>query len=214
MALWAACFSRSAATFHCPSPPQVRNAAADIVAGLTASPDGIEKLKAVQRPLIIKLWRAVGLGGESSRKALVSLVNLSHDPAVADQLLQLGAVNRVMELIRENSCPHVDLLVGRKGLLRHGVQHACHYASHPVSRLVHALTRQNVAPLTHAHRLPGTSAGSTPELVLRRFAYPMRWRHPTGLQLPTPLPKVPSPNSHDAPQPCPISFPSPACSPT
>lgn len=89
---------------------EVRNAAADIVAGLTASPDGIEKLKAVQRPLIIKLWRAVGLGGESSRKALVSLVNLSHDPAVADQLLDLGAVNRVMELIRENSCPHADLL--------------------------------------------------------------------------------------------------------
>lgn len=117
MAIWAACCPRLAATYHGPSPPQVRNAAADIVAGLTASPDGIEKLKAVQRPLIIKLWRAVGLGGESSRKALVSLVNLSHDPAVADQLLDLGAVNRVMELIRENSCPHADLLVGRKCLL-------------------------------------------------------------------------------------------------
>lgn len=91
--------------------PQVRSTAAEIVSGLTASPDGIEKLKSLQRPLVTKLFRSVGLGGDASRKCLVALVNLSQDPSLADLMLELNVVNRVMELVREGSSPHVDLLV-------------------------------------------------------------------------------------------------------
>ncbi|KXZ46514.1 hypothetical protein GPECTOR_43g951 [Gonium pectorale] len=91
---------------------EVRAASAEIVAGLTASAEGIEKLKAVQRPLVIKLFRSVGRGGDAARKSLVALVNLSHDPAVVEVLLSLNVVNRVMEFLRDGSIPHVDLLTG------------------------------------------------------------------------------------------------------
>ncbi|KAG2448786.1 hypothetical protein HYH02_006138 [Chlamydomonas schloesseri] len=92
------------------SRPEVRSTAAEIVSGLTATPEGIEKLKSLQRPLVTKLFRSVGLGGDASRKCLVALVNLSQDPTLADLMLELNVVNRVMEFIREGSSPHVDLL--------------------------------------------------------------------------------------------------------
>ncbi|GLC41216.1 hypothetical protein PLESTB_001526000 [Pleodorina starrii] len=89
---------------------EVRAMSAEIVAGLTANAEGIEKLKALQRPLVVKLFRSVGLGGDPARKALVALVNLSQDPAVVEMLLDLNVVNRVMEFIRDGAVPHVDLL--------------------------------------------------------------------------------------------------------
>lgn len=92
---------------------QVRAVSAEIVAGLTANAEGIERLKSQQKPLVVKLFRSVGLGGDAARKALVSLVNLSHDPAVVEMLLDLNVVNRVMEFIRDGAMPHVDLLVSR-----------------------------------------------------------------------------------------------------
>ncbi len=84
---------------------------AEIIAGLTANAEGVDKLKALQRTLVVKLFRSAGLGGDAARKALVALVNLSHDPAVVNVLLDLGVVNRVMDFIREGTVPHVDLLV-------------------------------------------------------------------------------------------------------
>ncbi|EFJ52357.1 hypothetical protein VOLCADRAFT_103022 [Volvox carteri f. nagariensis] len=89
---------------------EVRSMSAEIVAGLTANAEGIERLKTLQRPLVIKLFRSVGMGGDAARKALVALVNLSHDPAVVELLLDLNVMNRVMEFIREGAIPHVDLL--------------------------------------------------------------------------------------------------------
>ncbi|GFR42528.1 hypothetical protein Agub_g3428, partial [Astrephomene gubernaculifera] len=89
---------------------EVREMSADIVAGLTATPEGIENVKTRQRPLALKLFRSVGLGGDAARKSLVALVNVSHDPTFVEVLLQLNVVNRVMEMIRDGSVPHVDLL--------------------------------------------------------------------------------------------------------
>ena len=99
---------------------QVKGTAVGIVEGLTGSPDGIEQLKAVQQPLVTRLFRMAADKPELSRKALNSLVNLSQDPAVGEALLKLNAVSRIMEFIREGTCPHADLMVRRHflGVLR------------------------------------------------------------------------------------------------
>ncbi|KAG2501293.1 hypothetical protein HYH03_001093 [Edaphochlamys debaryana] len=91
------------------SRPDVRAMSAEIVSGLAATTDGIDKLKPVQKQLVTKLFRAVGMGGDACRKSLVALVNMSHAPDVADLLLELNVVDRVMEFVRDNM-PHTDLL--------------------------------------------------------------------------------------------------------
>lgn len=91
---------------------QVRKAAAGIILGLTASAEGIEQLQPVQGPLVTALLRLVPCQDSSlSKPALSSLVNLGHDQRWASVLLQQNVVGRVMEFIREKSCPHMELLV-------------------------------------------------------------------------------------------------------
>lgn len=96
----------------CLAVPQVKGVALGIVEGLSGSADGIAQLKAVQPPLVRKLFGLAADKPEVSRKALGALVNLSQDAAVAEALLKLGAINRVMDYIRDGTSPHADLLVG------------------------------------------------------------------------------------------------------
>jgi hypothetical protein len=101
---------------RCPSvTPQVQHAAADIVSGLSGSPEGIDRLKGVQVALLGALLRIVGTPDADpavSKAALTALVNLSQDTALGKALLQFNTVGRVMEFVREKSCPHIELLVG------------------------------------------------------------------------------------------------------
>jgi hypothetical protein len=86
--------------------------AADIVSGLTGSAEGVDKLKHVLAPLLTVLLRLVpDSNPDISNAALTALVNLSQDDAVGQQLLQMNVVNRVLEYVREQSCPHIELLV-------------------------------------------------------------------------------------------------------
>jgi hypothetical protein len=103
---------------------QVQQAAVDIVSGLSGSPEGIDRLKGVQVSLLAALLRIVGTPDAEpavSRAALTALVNLSQDTALGKALLQLNTVGRVMEFVREKSCPHIDLLV-RAGVVAVAVQ--------------------------------------------------------------------------------------------
>lgn len=90
---------------------QVQAAAADIIQGLTGSAEGISKLKWQLAKLISALLRLVVGPSELSSKALTSLVNLSQDQRVVDELLSSRVVGRAMDYLREGSCPHPRLLV-------------------------------------------------------------------------------------------------------
>eukprot|EP00879_Flechtneria_rotunda_P015593 GHRR01016308.1.p2 GENE.GHRR01016308.1~~GHRR01016308.1.p2 ORF type:complete len:243 (+),score=79.44 GHRR01016308.1:1977-2705(+) len=92
--------------------PEIRKMAVDIVSGLTGSPEGIDKLKTVQKPLLMGLLRLVpDTDTAVSKAALTAVVNMSQDAPVSEALLHLNVVGRVMEYIREKSCPHMELLL-------------------------------------------------------------------------------------------------------
>ncbi len=46
----------------------------------------------------------------ASKEALVSLVNMSQDSSAAEKMLAMKVVGRVMDYIREGSCPHPRLM--------------------------------------------------------------------------------------------------------
>ena len=93
------------------SRPPIKQHAAELVQGLTGSPEGIAQLAARSATLLPPLFRLVPAGEATSRAALVALVNLSQEPHVQQQLLGLNAVGRCMDYLREKACP------GRNALL-------------------------------------------------------------------------------------------------
>lgn len=94
---------------------QVQKMAVDIVSGLCGSPEGIDRLKGVQVSLLGALLRLVpDQNTDISKAALTALVNLSQEPSISKSLLQFNVVGRVMEYIREKSCPHVEMLVSKQ----------------------------------------------------------------------------------------------------
>jgi hypothetical protein len=90
---------------------QVKQGALDIVQGLTGSPDGIDKLKTHIAKLLGNLLRLANDSTETSKPALTCLVNLSQDIDMSRKLLEVKIVPRVMDYIRERTCPHPELLV-------------------------------------------------------------------------------------------------------
>ncbi|GBF94253.1 hypothetical protein Rsub_06523 [Raphidocelis subcapitata] len=87
----------------------VQKAALDIVVGLTASQEGINRLKPAAEGLLSRLFRLLpdrALSGQ----ALAALVNLSQDDAMRASLVRMRAVSRIMEAVREKTCPHLRLL--------------------------------------------------------------------------------------------------------
>lgn len=70
---------------------QIKLGAADLIQGLTGSPEGIAQLSTRSAALLPALFRLVGDDPAASRAALVALVNLSQEPSVQRQLLDLNA---------------------------------------------------------------------------------------------------------------------------
>lgn len=105
----------------------MRLMALDIIKGLTASPDGIDKLKSKVDKLLVFILRLVPVPDpqpqavQLSEGALASLVNLSQDPECANKMVAAKAIGRVMDYLREGTCPHHRLMV-REGAYggRHG----------------------------------------------------------------------------------------------
>lgn len=86
--------------------------ALDIVAGLTGSQDGINRLKPAADALLSRLFRLLP-DAALSGAALAALVNLSQDDVLRGSLVAMRGVSRVMDAVREKSCPHLRLLVRR-----------------------------------------------------------------------------------------------------
>ena len=96
---------------------QMRLMALDIIKGLTASPDGIDKLKAKVDKLLVFVLRLVPVPDpqpqavQLSEGALISLVNLSQDTDCANKMVAAKTIGRVMDYLREGVCPHHRLMV-------------------------------------------------------------------------------------------------------
>jgi hypothetical protein len=63
------------------------------------------------------LCTAPALHARFIKKALAALVNLAQDDDARGAMVKLRAVSRVLEAIREKSCPHLHLLVGMHALV-------------------------------------------------------------------------------------------------
>ncbi len=92
----------------------------EIIRGLSGSPEGIEKLKTKIDKLLIFVLRLVPVLEPEDLKlpelrvsehALTSLVNLSTDPATSGKMHSMHVIGRLMDYIREGSCPHHRLMV-------------------------------------------------------------------------------------------------------
>ena len=91
--------------------PQIKQHAAELVQGLTGSPEGIAQLAGRAGNLLPPLLRLVAGEPAASRAALTCLVNLAQEPAVQQALLEARTVGRCIDYINEKSCAHPDLLV-------------------------------------------------------------------------------------------------------
>ncbi|KAI8469103.1 MAG: hypothetical protein J3K34DRAFT_514352 [Monoraphidium minutum] len=87
----------------------VQEMALGIVAGLTASQEGINRLKPAAEPLAARLFRLLP-DRALSQQALSALVNLAQDDEARAALVKARAVPRIAEAVRERSCPHLHLL--------------------------------------------------------------------------------------------------------
>lgn len=81
----------------------MRQHAAELVQGLTGSPEGIAQLSSRADHLLPPLFRLVG-DGPFSQAALTSLVNLSQQPLVHQKLLAMNGPARCMDYIKEMTC--------------------------------------------------------------------------------------------------------------
>ncbi len=87
-----------------------------IIKGLTGSLEGIDRLKAKLDRLLVAALKLVPVpepepqAAQLSECALESLVNLSQDMEAARKMLQLRVIGRLMDYLREGSCPHHRLM--------------------------------------------------------------------------------------------------------
>ncbi|KAK2078918.1 hypothetical protein QBZ16_002608 [Prototheca wickerhamii] len=89
----------------------LRGQAAELVEGLTGSPEGIATLANRAETLLPPLLRLIPDTAPISRSALVALVNLAQEPAVLTRLLALNACARAMDYLREGACENPALLI-------------------------------------------------------------------------------------------------------
>lgn len=87
-----------AAFLKAPS-PTLKKAAVEIVQGLSGTDEGVQRLATHAKELLPPLLLLLGEAEEISKPAAEALVNLSQDVAVVDRLIDVGAVERAMELI-------------------------------------------------------------------------------------------------------------------
>ncbi|KMT07083.1 hypothetical protein BVRB_6g154100 [Beta vulgaris subsp. vulgaris] len=81
-----------------PSPP-LKRAAVDIVRGLTGSVDGMQSLAEYSKVVLAKLSDLLGDPKEVSEPAAESLVNLSQNFDLAEQMISTGMVKKAMDLL-------------------------------------------------------------------------------------------------------------------
>ena len=83
---------------------QVKMAALGIVLGLTGSPEGLDRLKSLHSKLLPILLRLVtDQSARVQEQALGCLVNMVTEPAAVSSMLELNAVGRIMDYLREGS---------------------------------------------------------------------------------------------------------------
>ncbi|KAK9675875.1 hypothetical protein RND81_11G037700 [Saponaria officinalis] len=93
-----------------PSLP-VKRAAVDIVRGLTGSDDGMQSLAKYSKILLTKLSRLLGDPKEVSEPAAESLINLSQNSDLAEQMVSIGLVITAMDLLYKPESAIKRLLV-------------------------------------------------------------------------------------------------------
>lgn len=79
--------------------PQVKKAAVDIVQGLTGSEEGVRSLANHSKALLPSLLHLVGDKKEFEQPALEALVNLSQETALSGELVEVGMIERAMEIL-------------------------------------------------------------------------------------------------------------------
>jgi hypothetical protein len=86
--------------------------AAELVLGLTGSPEGISRLSLRSDKLLSALFRLSAAPTDTSRAALSALVNLSSDINIQSSLISINTVPRSIDYIKEKTCPYSnDLLI-------------------------------------------------------------------------------------------------------
>ena len=99
---------------------QVVIGALDIIIGLTGSPEGIEQLKIKLEKLLVFSLRLVPVTDpephalQASEKTLTALVNLAQDRVAVAKMHGMHVIGRLMDYMREKSCPHFRLMVRGK----------------------------------------------------------------------------------------------------
>lgn len=78
--------------------PQVKKAAVDIVQGLTGSEEGLRNLANHSKILLPSLLHLVGDKKEFEQPALEALVNLSQETVLSEKLVEIGMIERAMEI--------------------------------------------------------------------------------------------------------------------
>ena len=82
--------------------PEVRRGAAELVAGLTAEGSGLALLRGVRAELCPRLLRLVhDASPEGAKLGISALVNLSQDKETLQTLVELKAVGRCMQALRD-----------------------------------------------------------------------------------------------------------------
>lgn len=91
--------------------PQVKKVAVDIVRGLTGSDDGLQSLYSYAKILLPSLCRLLVEKKDVSEPAAEALVNLSQNDEMATKMVEMGAINLVMDLLYKPDSGITRLLV-------------------------------------------------------------------------------------------------------
>ncbi|KAK9826935.1 hypothetical protein WJX74_000656 [Apatococcus lobatus] len=89
---------------------EVRKGAAEIIEGLTGSPEGLQQLNSVSGSLLPALLRRLSDDTAVSQAVLTALVNLSQDERVVTKLVELSVVGRCVDYLKDGSSQHLGLL--------------------------------------------------------------------------------------------------------
>ncbi|KAL5759538.1 hypothetical protein ACOSQ2_018376 [Xanthoceras sorbifolium] len=93
-----------------PSPP-VKKAAIDIVRGLTGSEDGLQSLFSYAKIALPSLSRLLSENKEVSEPAAEALVNLSQNSQLATNMVEMGMIKTIMDLLYKPDSSITRLLV-------------------------------------------------------------------------------------------------------
>ncbi|XP_057870206.2 uncharacterized protein LOC131076879 isoform X2 [Cryptomeria japonica] len=90
--------------------PQVKKAAVDIVQGLTGSEEGLKSLANYSDTLLASLLNLLGDKKEFVQPVLEALINLSQETALAGKMVDIGIIEREMEILGKVDPSIIQLL--------------------------------------------------------------------------------------------------------